>query len=126
MSFGENLRDALELANLRQIDLARKTGINIKSIENYIKNDAKTIPSADKAVKIARVLGVTVEELVYGQSNEKGEIPNKYRNSRIISIISKLDEYNFEALISIAKSLFDLQKNPAKIRSSLTNTNCKS
>jgi len=114
MSFGENLRDALELANLKQIDLARKTGINIKSIENYIKNDAKTIPSADKAVKIARVLGVTVEDLVYGQGNEKGEMTNKYRNSRIIAILSKLNKYNFEAIISIAKSLLDLQIKKVK------------
>jgi len=109
MSFGENLREALELANLRQIDLARKTGINIKSIENYIKNDAKTIPSADKAVKIAQVLGITVEELVFGHNNEKSEITNKYRNSRIIAVISKLDKYNFEVIISIAKILLDLQ-----------------
>ena len=110
MSFGENLRDALEIANLRQIDLARKTGINIKSIENYIKSDSKTIPSADKAVKIARILGVTVEDLVYGQSKEKRETDNKYRNSRIISIVSKLDTYNFEAMISIVKALLELQK----------------
>jgi len=109
MSFGENLRDALELANLRQADLARKTGINIKSIENYIKNDSKTIPSADKAVKIAKVLGVTVEDLVYGQGNDKGEILNKYRNNRIITVISKLDKYNFEAIISIANALLALQ-----------------
>jgi len=109
MNFGENLRDALELSNLRQVDLARKTGINIKSIENYIKNDSKTIPSADKAVKIARALGVTVEDLVYGQDNGKSEATNKYRNSRIIAVISKLDKYNFEAIISIAKALLSLQ-----------------
>ena len=109
MSFGENLRDALELANLKQIDLARKTGINIKSIENYIKNDSKTIPSADKAVKIARVLGITVEDLVYGKDNGKSEIINKYRTSRIIAVITKLDKYNFEAIISIANALLSLQ-----------------
>jgi len=109
MTFSKNLRDAIELANLRQIDLAKKTGINIKSIENYLKNDAKTIPSADRAVKIAQVLGVTVEDLVNGQDTEKTEAANKYRNNRIIAIISKLDKYNFEAITSIAKALLDLQ-----------------
>ena len=110
MSFSENLRDALELANLRQVDLAKKTGINIKSIENYLKNDAKTIPSADRAVKIAQVLGVTVEDLVNGQDTGKSEVAiNRYRNSKIIAITSKLDKYNFEVIISIAKALLDLQ-----------------
>jgi len=109
MSFGENLRDALELANLRQADLARKTGINIKSIENYIKIDSKTIPSADKAVKIARVLGVTVEDLVYGQDSEKSETINMHRNKKITAATAKLDKYNFEAIISIAKALLSLQ-----------------
>ena len=110
MSFGENLRDALELANLKQIDLATKTGINIKSIENYIKNDATTIPSADKAVKIAKVLGVTVEYLVNDQDKKTGEMANyEYRNNKITPVLSKLDKYNFEAVISIAKALFDLQ-----------------
>jgi len=108
MSFGENLRDALELANVKQIDLAKKTGINIKSIENYVKNEAKTIPSADKAVKIARVLGVTVEDLVNGQNKEKDKI-NHYRNTKIIGIITKLNNYNFEVINSIAKALLDLQ-----------------
>jgi transcriptional regulator with XRE-family HTH domain len=100
----------LELANLRQIDLAKRTGINIKSIENYIKNNATTIPSADKAVKIALVLGVSVEALVNGQDKKKNETANnQYRNSKMISILSKLDKYNFEAIISIAKTLLDLQ-----------------
>ena len=115
MSFGENLRDALELANLKQIDLAKKTGINIKSIENYIKSDAKTMPSADKAVKIAQVLGLSVEDLVIGQEKKKKELPNnQYRNSRIISTLYKLDKYNFEAVISISKALLDLQNKKIK------------
>jgi len=112
MSFSENLRDALELANLRQIDLAKKTGISIKSIENYVKVDATIFPSADKAVKIAQVLGMTVEDLVNDQNKKKTEtINNQSRNSRIINILSKLDKYNFEAIIYIAKALLDLQNN---------------
>jgi len=115
MSFGENLRDALELANLRQIDLAKKTGINIKSIENYLKTDSTTIPSADKAVKIAKILGVTVEDLVNGQDAKKGDkINNQFRNSKIIPILSKLDNFNFEAIISITKTLLDIQNKKLK------------
>ena len=112
MSFGENLREALELANFKQIDFAKKTGISIKSIESYLKSDAKTIPSADKAVKMAKVLGVTVEFLVNGQQNKEAQ-NNQNRNSKIIPILGKLDKYNFEAVISIAKALLELQVRKA-------------
>jgi len=109
MSFGENLRYALDLADLKQIDLSKKTGISIKSIENYLKKDSSTFPTADNAVKIAQALGVTVEYLVNGENNKKGENSYQNRNSKIISILEKLDKYNFEVINSMAKALLDLQ-----------------
>ena len=109
MSFSENLRDALELANLGQTDLAKETGINIKSIENYVKKDSKTIPSAYKAVKMARVLGITVEDFFKDSEKKKGENSYQNRNSKIIAILEKLDKYNFEVINSMAKALLDFQ-----------------
>jgi len=110
MSFAENLRDALELANLKQVDLAKRTGINIKSIESYIKSNATTIPSADKAVKIAKTLGVTVEELVNGKKS-----PNAaYHNKKMLDTLSKLNEYNCKVIAALASALLALQaKNTA-------------
>jgi len=111
MGFGENLREALEFADIRQIELSKKTGINIKSIENYIKNDSTTIPSADKAVKIAQVLGVTVEELVNGLVRNKSGVKevHYYRKSKIFNTLSKFDKYNLEAISSIADTLLAIQ-----------------
>jgi len=40
-----------------------KANISLRNIENYLRENA-SIPMADKAVKIAQVLGVTVEYLV--------------------------------------------------------------
>jgi len=110
MGFGENLREALEFADIRQIELSKKTGINIKSIENYIRNDSTTIPSADKAVKIAQVLGVTVEELVNGFERNKSDVKEAhYRKSKVFNTISKFDKYNLEAISSIADTLLAAQ-----------------
>jgi transcriptional regulator with XRE-family HTH domain len=67
MGFRENLREAIDYSGLQQKELAHKTKIHIRSIEKYLQNDG-SIPSADKAVKIAQALGVTVEYLVTGKN----------------------------------------------------------
>ena len=111
MGFGENLREALEFADIRQIELSIKTGINIKSIENYLRNDSTTIPSADKAVKIARVLGLTVEDLVDGYDRKKSDEKDaQYRKSKIFNTVSQLDKYNLEAVSTIVDTLLTIQK----------------
>jgi len=65
MSFRENLREAIDFFGLGQKELAYKANISLRNIENYLRENA-AIPSADKAVQIAQVLGVTVEYLVTG------------------------------------------------------------
>jgi len=70
MSFRENLREAIDWCGLEQKELAHKANISLRNIENYLREDA-SIPSADKAVQIAQVLGVTVEYLVNGIDSSK-------------------------------------------------------
>jgi len=70
MSFRENLREAIDYSGLEQKELAHKANISLRNIENYLRENA-SIPSADKAVQIAQVLGVTVEYLVTGTDSKK-------------------------------------------------------
>jgi len=70
MSFRENLREAIDYCSIEQKELAYKAGISLQSLESYLRKNS-SIPSADKAVKIAQVLGVTVEYLVNGDSPSK-------------------------------------------------------
>ena len=65
MDFRDNLREAIDFSGFEQKELARKTNISLRNIENYLRANA-SIPSADKAVRIAQALGVTVEYLVTG------------------------------------------------------------
>jgi len=67
MSFKENLREAIDFCGIEQKELANKANISLRNIENYLRENA-SIPSADKAVRIAQVLGVTVEYLVTGEN----------------------------------------------------------
>ena len=65
MSFRDNLREAIDFSGLEQKELAHKANISLRNVENYLRENA-SVPSADKAVQIAQVLGVTVEYLVTG------------------------------------------------------------
>jgi transcriptional regulator with XRE-family HTH domain len=108
MSFRDNLREALDFTGMEQKELAAKTGLSLKTIENYVKKDS-SVPLADKAVLIAQALGVTVEYLITGNKT-KADIPAiPPQHKEIIDTLSKLDKYNHEAITSIAKTLLALQ-----------------
>jgi len=70
MGFRENLREAIDYCGIEQKELAHKSQVGLRSIENYLREDG-SMPSADKAVQIANVLGVTVEYLVTGTDSTK-------------------------------------------------------
>jgi transcriptional regulator with XRE-family HTH domain len=109
MSFRDNLRDTLDFVCMEQKELAEKTGLSLKTIENYVKKNSST-PSADKAVLIAQALGVTVEYLVTGKNQEKDNfIFIQSRKKETIDIILKLNVYNCEIITSLAKILLNLQ-----------------
>jgi len=109
MSFRDNLREALDFSGMEQKELAAKTGISLKTIENYVKKDS-SVPSADKAVLIAQALGVTVENLITGTKPRKSTAsPIQPQNKEVVDTISKLNKYNTEVITSLAKTLLDLQ-----------------
>ena len=110
MSFQDNLRETLDFLDMEQKELATKTGISLKTIENYVKKDS-SLPTADKAVLIAQALGVTVEYLINGEKHKKPNISAILpQNKEVIEILPKLNKYNYEILSSMAKTLLSLQK----------------
>jgi transcriptional regulator with XRE-family HTH domain len=116
MSFRDNLRETLDFLGMEQKELAAKTGLSLKTIENYVKKDS-SVPSADKAVLIAQALGVTVEYLISGKKPKKTDTPTiQPKTKEAIDTISKLNKYNYEVIVSVAKTLLNLQnKNKSRI-----------
>jgi len=94
MSFRDNLREAIDFCGLEQKELAHNANISLRNIENYLRDNA-SIPSADKAVQIARALGVTVEYLVTGTETQS-------RSS--VSYLKGIDN-EIQKLIRILKNL---------------------
>ena len=68
MGFKENLKDEISYQGLLLKEVALAAGLNQKSLNNYLRENA-SIPSADIAVRIAKVLGVSVEYLVTGKKD---------------------------------------------------------
>jgi transcriptional regulator with XRE-family HTH domain len=88
MGFKENLRSELSYSGILVKELAKKSGISQHTIENYL-NVRSCMPSAEAAVRIARVLGVSVEYLITGEEinhlkNASGAISASDASAKII------------------------------------------
>lgn len=67
VGFKENLKIELSYKDMTVKELAFASGVNKRTIDQYLSAAAK-MPSAENAVKIAAVLGVSVEYLVTGKN----------------------------------------------------------
>jgi transcriptional regulator with XRE-family HTH domain len=109
MSFRDNLREALDFTGMEQKELAAKTGISLKTIENYVKKDS-SVPLADKAVLIAQALGVTVEYLINGKKPKNPNFPTiPPQQKEALDTLSKLNKQNHELLMALAHAMLAQQ-----------------
>jgi len=114
MSFRDNLREAIDFSGLEQKELAYKSNTKLRNIENYLRENA-SIPSADKAVRIAQVLGVTVEYLVMGSDVPTKpsagfiqEIDNEAQ--QLIKLLRELPRAKQRIVIKNALNLYEILK----------------
>jgi transcriptional regulator with XRE-family HTH domain len=101
--FKQNLRAELDYHDLTVKELSAKTGIPKGTLDCYLGARA-SIPPADLAVKIAGVLGVSVEYLITGK-DEKSEHSYNPITREIIQVALKLKDREKEILLGLAKVL---------------------
>ena len=94
--FKNTLRSELEFQDIKVKELSLRAGISSRTLEGYLSSRG-SIPPADVAVKIAKVLGVSVEYLVEG-TNSKNEI-----SSREIHLISNFKTLSEKEKIAVEK-----------------------
>lgn len=103
MAFKDNLKAELTYQDIRVKELAEKTSISKKTLDNYLtKNSCK--PSAENAVKIAQALGVSVEWLVTGK-NYSSECEARAEISDLFRQINYLKDGDLDLLKSIVARL---------------------
>lgn len=105
MSFNENLKEAMYCKNLTTLQLAALTEINSGTISNYLKTKG-SMPPADKALKLANALDVSVDFLVNGF------------DSRVESSIQQKSPFSIEVL-KIAEKMNGLDKDELSIITSI-------
>jgi len=91
MGFRENLKSELTYLGMPVKELAAKSGINKLTIDHWLSAKGK-IPLLDKGVKIAQVLGVSVEYLVTGEDSPKTIQKLSNTSRRIAQLAEQLDE----------------------------------
>ena len=113
MGFRENLKSELIFQDIRVKELAYKSGINPRTIEQYLSSAAK-MPSAENAVKIANALGVTVEYLVTGKNQsenpqeseeQKNQILLYKKYCELITQAEHLNEQQLKAVENLMKTI---------------------
>jgi len=109
MSFKENLKEELSFQDIKVKELAFRTGINRRTIDNYLRENTSQ-PTAENAVKIAQALGVSVEYLVTGVPAQQNDIITKNETREQQFDIKILKKYY--KIIQKIDSLPDKMKNP--------------
>ena len=109
MNFWERVDDLLDRNDINKKTLAFEAGFDASNITKGIKNN--NIPSAETAVKIAEVLGVSVEYLVDGTEPAKNPTAKQTEQNQLrlyrkyhdlIEKCEKLDSDKIKLLEQIA------------------------
>jgi transcriptional regulator with XRE-family HTH domain len=112
MGFRENLRETLERHDIQQKELAAQVDISLRGLENYLREDP-SMPSADKAVRIAQALDVSVEYLVTGSEsqNKKPSVLLSTEFRSLTQFIEQLPQKDRQFVIENAKHLAEFLKD---------------
>ena len=108
MGFKENLKDELKFQDITVKELAEKSGISKRTIDHYFA-EKNTYPQAEAAVKIAQVLGVSVEYLVTGTDSAT---PRSIK-SEVIDLINDIN-YLSDDDLKLVKDFVKRLKKPLK------------
>src|SRR5437867_2757692 len=73
MSFGRTLAALREAAGLRQADLAQRAGVSIDTLRGW--EQERYLPRVDDAYRLAKALGVSIEELIRANDMEEAPAP---------------------------------------------------
>ena len=110
VGFKENLKSELLYQGMLVKELAMKTGISRHTLDNYL-NVRKNMPTADIAVKIAKVLGVTVEYLVTGEENQAEKFMLGSEIRALIQNFKLLSEKDQKMIIAITQLIKNQNRN---------------
>ena len=111
MSFWDNVLAELEYLGMTNKSLAEKAGFDASNIGRGIR--LKSSPSVETAVKIAKILNVSVEYLVTGKEDEHPKdfeninCPLYHKYSKLLNNLEKITEKERKAVFLLVEKLAD-------------------
>ena len=99
MEFRDRLREEIEFKGLQGKEIAAKVGLSYSTFLSYIDSRG-VLPNVETAVKIAKVLGVSVEYLVDGKQCPGSSDPAE---KMLISNFRNLSDSNKINLLKISE-----------------------
>ena len=103
MGFKETLKDELIFQDIQTKELAVKTGISLSTLNHYLAANGNA-PSAENALKIAQVLGISVEYLMTGKNAEVA-VDIKPKVKKLIPELNYLSDEDLDLIGSVARRL---------------------
>jgi transcriptional regulator with XRE-family HTH domain len=109
MGFGEYLKGELEYQGMLVKELAQATGIPKQTLDKYLLSRG-SMPPADKAVAIARALGVSVEYLVTGKKPVDEKTLTGFLSPEMRSIADQVEPLSREERKMVEEVVIELIK----------------
>jgi transcriptional regulator with XRE-family HTH domain len=104
MDFRERLRDEIAFSGLSNKEVAAKAGITIRSLVSYVSSQA-CIPSAEVAVRLAKVLNTSVEYLVTGENSKTSWENSNEESRKLLYVYKNLPEAQRKLLLAVAEDI---------------------
>ncbi|GLR19575.1 hypothetical protein GCM10007940_41910 [Portibacter lacus] len=98
-SFGSNLMQFRSKKGLSQEAFASLIGVHLTNLSKYERS--KSVPSLEIAEKMAAILDITIDELVYGEQNEKAK--NQISDNELLNLFNKAQDLDDD----LKKSVID-------------------
>ena len=103
MGFRENLKDEMDYQDISTRELAEKSGVGKRTIDNYLMSNPQE-PGVYNAIKIAQALTVCVEYLVTG-SEYKRPVTITGEKLEILSSFEPLQADDRLLIVNLIKKL---------------------
>ena len=104
MEFRERLREEIAFSELTNKEVAARAGITLRALTSYVSGQA-CMPSADVAVRIAKVLNTSVEYLLTGEGATVPYGTAEEDSRRLLHVYATLPSEQKQLLLAVAEDI---------------------